>query len=140
MANLRCGLSRTLLALVLLGLLEGCAPPGPAPRAQEFPAHDALPPFFTLHWRLDREAGQATAVGVVEVSAPERISDLTVELAGLDSAGRVIGRSFAVAVPRSFDGRTPWPFTVRLRLQGGEDRFAVRVSNYRDKPVRAGLN
>lgn len=133
MANLRVGLSRMLFALLVLGLLGGCAAPGPAPRAQDFPSHDASPPFFALHWRLDREAGQATAVGVVEVSAPERINGLTVELQALDSAGRVVARSYTVAWPRSFDGRVPWPFTARLRLRGGEDRFAVRVSDYRDK-------
>ena len=62
MANLRSSLARTPFALVMLGLLGGCAAPGPAPRAQEFTFHDASPPFFTLHWRLDREAGQVTAV------------------------------------------------------------------------------
>lgn len=131
---------RTLLGVALLVLLGGCAAPGPAPRVQDFPSHDPSPPFFTLHWRLDRESGQATAVGVVEVSAPERINDLTVELQALDSAGRVVGRSSTVALPRSFDGRDPWPFTVRVRLRGGEDRFAIRVSDYRDKFIRGGIH
>jgi hypothetical protein len=64
--------------------------------------------------------------------------DVAIELQGLDSAGRVVSQSSTRTEPRNFTGDRTWPFTVRLRPTGQEDRFALRVSHYRWRIERTG--
>ena len=122
MAKRRASLVLSSLIIVLLG----CAAPRPLPSPSDFPLHAAEPPFG-LHWRLDRDGSSVTAVGVIEVGAPDRIEAVTVELQGLDKDGRLLGRSRDTVLPRSFTGVEPWPFRTSLRATGREDRFAVTV-------------
>jgi hypothetical protein len=129
--------SLTLVALI--ASLVGCAAPGPAPRPADFPLHAVDQPPFSLHWRLDRAAGMVTAIGLVDIDGyVDRLSDVTVELQGLDAAGRVVSRARTRTEPRAFAGDATWPFTIRLRPAGGEERFAVRVAEFNWRVVRPG--
>src|SRR5262249_8762390 len=106
-------------------LLAGCAAPRPVLQPGELPLHSTDPRGFILHGQLGRTAAAAVAEGVVEAPRLDRYAQVTVELAGLDASGAVVSRSLATALPRDFTGTTPWPFTARLRLTGGENRFVV---------------
>lgn len=131
-----------LLSLVVAGLLvalAGCAAPGPAPRPADFALHAADQPPFSLHWRLDQAPDMVTAVGVVDIDGyVDRLADVTVELQGLDTAGRVVSRARTRREPRAFAGDALWPFTMRLRPAGGEARFVVRVAEFNWRVVRPG--
>ena len=121
------------LALVLLG----CAAAAPPTRPAEYPSH-AAEAFATVHWRIDRQDGTVTATGVLEVTQPDKIVAMLVELRGLDAAGQVVSRGYDTARPRSFTGEEPWPFTVRVQARGPEDRFAVRVADVTFKVSHTG--
>jgi hypothetical protein len=120
---------RRMVGLLLAGVLAGCAAAGPAPAPADFPFHATQPPFFTLHWRLDRTDGRVTATGVLELGQADRLMDVTIALEGLDREGRVVRLGRTVVQPRAFTGDVRWPFTVSLRATGTEDRFVVRVSD-----------
>ena len=130
---------RVWLRLSVLGLLAavlGCAGPGPAARPTDFPLHASHEGFVALHWRVDRTPEAAVAAGVVEVLQPERIDEVALELEGRDASGRVVSRVRAYVSARSFTGTEPWPFDVRLRLTGPEERFTLRVAELRWKVLR----
>jgi hypothetical protein len=110
----------------LVVLLMGCAARQPVLQPGDLPVHATEPPFV-LHWRIDQEAGSATAVGVVEVGAPDRILSVTLELQGIDQDGRLVSRGRGWAYARSFTGVEPWPFTASVRPSGREARFRVTV-------------
>jgi hypothetical protein len=129
-------LVRTALAGVTM--LVGCAGAPPALRPAQLPLHATHDGFAALHWRVDRQPGVVVAEGVVEVFQPDRITQIVLELQGLDAAGRVVSRARDYASPRSFTGVDPWPFEVRLRPRGGEERFTLRVAELIWKPMRAG--
>lgn len=83
------------------------------------------------------------AVGLVEAARVDGIADVTVELRGLDAAGRVVSRGLG----RTYGGRLlRWqarPFAVSLRPTGREARFELGVSGYtwegtRDRAGRGG--
>lgn len=122
---------RGLLPLVLPLLLVGCAGTARLDRPADFPNHASEHPFFDLHWRLDRDAGKVRAVGLVEAARVDGIYDVTVELRGLDGAGRVVSRGLG----RTY-GRKPllrWqtqPFAVSLRPTGREVRFDLEVWSF----------
>ena len=127
-------MGRLVLGSLLVSLL-GCAAQGPPIRPQDLPFHGQDQQFFNLHWRVDREDGVATAVGVVEAAGADRFSDALLELQGLDKDGRIVSRGFGRARPMAFQADVPWPFTVRLRVKGQEERFALRVSDFTFKSV-----
>lgn len=132
---------RVWLRLSLVGLLApvlGCAGPGPAARPADFPLHAPHEGFAALHWRVDRTPEAAVAEGVVEVFQPERIAGVVLDFEGRDASGRVVSRARASVSARSFTGTEPWPFDVRLRLTGPEERFTLRVAELRWKVMRAG--
>jgi hypothetical protein len=132
---------QSLVRIALAGLaaaLLGCAVAPPALRPADLPLHGAHDGFAALHWRVDRRPDTVVADGVVEVFQPERIAQVVIELQGLDAAGRIVSRARDYASPRSFTGVDPWPFEVRLRPRGGEERFALRVAELVWKPMRAG--
>ena len=118
---------RSALVLPLVALL-GCAAARPSPRAADYPFHATQPPLFILHWRLDREDGTVTAIGLAELSMPDRLDAAVLELQGLDREGRVVSYGAARIQPRAFAGDAAWPFSVRLRARGEEARFTLRVS------------
>lgn len=129
---------RCLILVALLIPLLGCAALGPPARPADFPFH-ATEQLFNLHWRLDREAGAVTAVGVVEVgTAADRVGEVLLELRGIDSAGRIVSRGFDRARPMAFSGDVTWPFAIRLRPRGQEDRFTVTVSDVTWRALRTG--
>jgi hypothetical protein len=129
----------SLILVPLIASLVGCAAPGPAPRPADFPLHAADQPPFSLHWRLDRAPGMATAVGVLDIDGyVDRLADATVELQGLDAAGRVVSRARTRIEPRAFAGDAVWPFTLGLRPAGGEERFVVRVAEFNWRVMRPG--
>src|SRR5262249_30905533 len=108
-----------------LTLLLGCGAAGPAPSPADFPSRSAAQPPFTLSWRIDRDAERVSAVGLVDVGGyVDRLMDVTVELEGLDPAGRVVSRASTLTAPRGFSGGRTWPVTVRLQPTRQEDRFA----------------
>ena len=125
-----------LLAAVALTVL-GCAAPGAPAHPADYPSHEAQA-FATVHWRIDRQDGTVTATGVLEVTQPDKIVEALVELQGLDASGRVVSRGYDAARPRSFTGEEPWPFTVRVKPRGREDRFTVRVADVTFKVSRSG--
>ena len=127
---------RALLAGLLVAL-AGCAAQGPPARPADFPFHAAEQPLFALHWRLDQWEESVTAVGVVEAS-PERVASVVLELQGLDRGNRIVSRGAGHAFPMTFSGDEAWPFTVRLRPTGQEDRFVVRISSFIGKVTRGG--
>ena len=117
------------MAVVLLvGVaLTGCAGTGPAPEPAEFPLH-AVDQQFDLHWRLIQGADLTGAAGRV-VRRHADISDVWLQLVGLDAAGRIVSFSGAVHVRWA----SPWAgeaFTITLRPRGGEQRFEVRVKSF----------
>lgn len=126
-----------LVRLALLVSLLGCAAPGPPAWPADFPFHAAVP-HVTIHWRVDPVDGAVTASGILEVGIPDRIDEVRLEAQGLDTTGQVVSRALDWARARSFAGTEPWPFTVRLRATGREDRVVVRVSEILWKRVRAG--
>ena len=130
---------RVWLRLSLLGLLAaglGCAGAGPAARPADFPLHASHEGFVALHWRVDRTPEAAVAEGVVDVFQPERIAGVVLDFEGRDASGRVVSRARAHVSARSFTGTEPWPFDVRLRLSGPEERFTLRVAELRWKVMR----
>jgi hypothetical protein len=131
---------QTLVRTALVGLvvaLWGCAV-APVARPADFPLHGSHDGFAAFHWRVDRQPGAVVADGVVEVFQPERIAQVVFELQGLDSSGRIVSRVRDYASPRSFTGVEPWPFEIRLRPSGREERFALRIAELIWKPMRAG--
>ena len=128
-----------LVLAALAATLLGCAAAGPTPRPADFPFHGTGPAPFTLHWCLDRDAERVTAVGLLDVDGlVDRLVDATVEMQGLDAAGRVVSRAAVLTESRAFTGDALWRFTVRLRPTGQEERFTLRVSDYRWKPILGG--
>jgi len=121
----------------VLVVLVGCAAPQPIPRPADLPMHASEPPFV-LHWRTDQGAGSVTAVGVVEVGAPDRILSVTLELQGIDQDGRLVSRGRGWAYARSFTGVEPWPFTASVRPSGREARFTVTVVDVTWRPQQPG--
>lgn len=120
---------RSLVFLVcLLAALTGCAAMPQVENPADFPSH-ATTEFFILHWRLERTGGEVTATGVAEVRVKpaNRLREATVELRGVDTAGRVLSRGARLASPMAFDAAVPWPFAVRLRPTGGETQFVLTV-------------
>lgn len=126
-----------LVRLVLLVSLLGCAAPGPPARPADFPFHAGVP-HVTIHWRVDPVDGAVTASGILEVGSPERIDEVGLEAQGLDKTGQVVSRAVNWARARTFAGTDPWPFTVRLRATGQEDRVVVQVAEIVWKRVRSG--
>ncbi len=127
-----------LIGLMLLVSLLGCAVQGRPARPADFPFHASERQLFDLHWRLERTDGAVMAVGVVGVAVPNRIAEVTLELQGLDKDGRIVSRGFDYARPMSFSGEDPWPFTIRLRPKGQEERFVPRVSDVTWRVMRGG--
>ncbi len=131
---------RTALRLVLAAMLApllGCAAQAPAHPAA-FPDHSEQPPF-ALHWRVDRDAGRVTAVGIIEIGGRiDRLVDVTLEFQGLDRAGRGVSRGLTrTPTPGwGFARGVTWPFTVWLRPTGQEERFTVRVADYTERASR----
>lgn len=125
---------------LLLGVLgssaSGCAAPG-APAPADYPSH-ATQDFAAVHWRLDRQDGAVTATGLIEVIQFDRVAQVRVELQSADASGRVLVRGSDYARPRSFSGREPWPFTIRVTASGPDDRFTVRVTEVTFKVERPG--
>ncbi len=119
------------LMAVSLSLLAGCAGAGlePTERPQDFPVH-TTDRFFEFHYRLDRGAGEVTAVGLVAATQSGGIEYVILELRGLDKEGRVVSHGYG----RTYQGRlvrgTPEQFVVRLTPTGKEDRFELRVSDF----------
>lgn len=128
---------RPCLAVALL-ILGGCGATSPPARSGDFPLHAAQPPLFTLHWRLDRGDGTVTATGVAALSTPDRLEGAVIALEGLDREGRVSSRGTTRIQPRTFAGDVAWPFEVRLRTQGGEERYVVRVAEVTWRLTRGG--
>ncbi len=122
---------RAWVLVVFPFLLVGCAEQARLVRPQDFPLHASDDPFFNLHWRVDREDGAVMAVGLVEAARVDGIGEVTLELRGLDASGRVVSRSLGQTHygGRLFRGDS-WPFRVRLRPTGQEDRFDLRVWSY----------
>ncbi len=127
-----------LLLGALLLALGGCAAPSPPARPADFPLH-AADQVVALHWRLDRQEGAVTAAGVMVPPLPaDRISEVVLELIGLDRDGRIVSRGVDRVTARAFSGDAPWPFAVRLRPRGPEDRFALRVTEVTWRLMRGG--
>jgi hypothetical protein len=126
-----------LAGLVLLLALAGCAGAPPPPRPAEFPNHTPGE-LVTLHWRVDHGDGVATAVGVIEIGPVDRISEVTLALEGLDREGRVVSRVLDFVSPRTFAAEALWPFALRLRPTGQEDRFALRAVQVTWRLMRGG--
>jgi hypothetical protein len=127
-----------LAGLVLLVTLGGCAASSAPPaRPADFPNHTPGE-LVTLHWRVDRGDGVATAVGVAEIGPVDRISEVTLTLEGLDREGRVVSRAVDILTPQSFVGEALRPFTLRLRPTGQEDRFALRALDVTWRLMRGG--
>lgn len=123
--------------VTLLVLVTGCGEVKYRfPRPEDFPLHATDHPFFNLHWRLDRKEGVVETVGLVEAARQGGIAEVLLELRGLDASGRVVSRGLGRAYPGvgSHGGRLflgdSWPFVVRLRPTGREDRFELRVWSY----------
>jgi hypothetical protein len=96
-------------------------------RAPRVPLH-ALDQQFNLHWRLHPGAEVARADGLVERRHPE-ISDVWLELVGLDAMGRPVSFGGAVHIHWA----SPWDtqtFATSLQPKGGEARFEVRVRSF----------
>ena len=49
-----------------------------------------------------------------------------------------MSRGYDSARPQSFTGEEPWPFTIRVKTRGPEDRFTVRVADVTFKVSRTG--
>ena len=118
------------LALGLLFLLAGCAGMAPPDRPQDFPFHQTDHPFFDLHWRLDRGAGEVKAMGLVEGTRQGDISRVYLELRGLDKDGHVVSRALGRTLPGLLYRFGTLPFFVRLKPTGQEDRFELSVWSY----------
>jgi hypothetical protein len=117
-----------LLLPLLLAVLTGCAASQPALRPADLPEHAVESPIV-LHWRIDRAADRATAVGLVEIPQnPDRVESVMLELLGLDGQGRVVSQTRELVLPHTFTGAEPWPFRISLRPAGAEERFHVRVA------------
>lgn len=109
-------------------LLVACAGPARFAQPQDFPLHASDHPFFNLHWRLDREDGVVAAQGLVEAARVDQIAEVTIELRGLDAGGRVVSHALGTSYGGRFLFRgQSWPFSVRLRPTGKEDRFEITV-------------
>ena len=129
-----CGLFLGFLAAVLL---VGCGVAPPKPSPGEFPLRASDQPPFVVYWRLVEAPASVSAVGLLDVDGyVDRLGDATVELVGLDAAGRVQSRAIDRLTPRAFTGDAIWPFRMRLTPTGREARFAVRVAefNWRVEP------
>ncbi len=120
-------LLRLLLSLLLAG---GCAESVRLARPEDFPFHATDHPFFNVHWRLEREAGRVLAVGLVEAARQGGIRDVTLELRGLDKSGRGVSRALGTTYGGRFHRGDIWPFVVRLRPRGEEERFELGVWSY----------
>ncbi len=122
---------RWLLVSALVGL-AACAGPSRIVRPADFPFHATDHPFFDVHWRLERNAENVLAVGLVEAARQAGIAGVTLELRGVDTSGRVVSRSLGTTygAPLLFLGETR-PFTVRLRPTGQEQRFELRVWGFK---------
>jgi hypothetical protein len=108
--------------------LAACAGPWRTVGPADFPFHATDHPFFDVHWRLERSARGVLAVGLVEAARQAGVSDVTLELRGVDGGDRVVSRSLGTTYGGAllFLGDTR-PFTVRLRPTGQEQRFELRV-------------
>jgi hypothetical protein len=110
--------------LVLLAALLAAAACATAPRI-DVPA--SLPNVtregsVTLRWTLLRQDGVARAVGVAEPSGSGRW-DATVDLVGVDDAGRVLSRG-STGVRPGF-APSPTPFEASLVETGRETGFRL---------------
>jgi len=126
-----------LARFALLLSLVGCATADRLPEPADFPSHTPGE-LVTLHWRIERAEGAATAVGVIEVGPVDRVADVLVALEGFDRVGRVVSRSTALVTPRGFGGQPLWPFTVQLGRTGQEERFALRTVQVTPRVMRGG--
>lgn len=120
------------LLLVLLLLPAACAGQARFARPSDFPLHASDDRFFDLHWRLERPDRVVRAVGLVEAARlNSQVTDVLLELRGLDEQGRVVSRALGRAYGE------PWlspgdveRFEVRLRPSGREVRFALAVWSF----------
>ncbi len=119
-----------LIVPFLIAFLAGCAHFTPPDRPQDFPFHASDHPLFDLHWRLDREDGVASAVGLVEAARVGGIGWVIVELKGIDREGRAVSRGLGRTFPGSLHRWETQPFVARLRPTGQEERFDLSVWAY----------
>lgn len=126
-----------LLLIALAGALVGCTgihytssyPPPP----EHFSHHSVeLDGFFGLDWSQDHQDGRVVVSGIVTASRVGGIvADVTVEVVGLDEAGRVLSRALGVTYGGSMFRGQSRPFWIRLRPTGRETQFQVRVWSFR---------
>ena len=122
--------SPRLLFAVVLFLVAGCASLSPLDRPKDFPLHATDHPFFDLHWRLDREDGKLSAVGLVEAARQGNFFTVWLELRGLDKEGRVLSRGLGRTWKGNLYRWETQPFFVSVRPTGQEDRFELGVWSY----------
>jgi len=127
-----------LVLIALAGLLAGCAngvrytssyPPPP----EHFSNHSVgeLDGFFELHWSLERQEAQVVVSGIVAASQVGGVvARATVEVVGVDQAGRTLSRARGVTYGGSFFRGQSRPFWIRLRPTGRETEFRVRVWSF----------
>ncbi len=127
--------SAPLFRLVLIGLvtvLAGCGgvhytssyPPPPEYFSNHSVGQDR---FFDLHWSLERKEGQIVVEGIVVTSRASGIAEVTVEVLGVDEAGRVLSRALGDTYGGRMDQGQGRPFWIRLRPTGRETEFQVQV-------------
>lgn len=81
--------------------------------------------FLTLRWTLLRQGGTARAVGLAEASSSGQW-DATVDLLGVDDAGRTVSRG-STAVRPGF-APSAIPFEARLVETGRETSFRLVIT------------
>jgi hypothetical protein len=108
---------------VTLGV-AGCATPRPIDVPSTLP-NVTREDFLTPRWALVRQDGMARAAGVAESSGAGQW-DATLDLVGLDDAGRPVSRGSTVVRPGFGPGATS--FEVTLVETGRETEFRLRVA------------
>ena len=119
-----CALRRALGAVVLVAL-SACAAPRERLDPASLPLHHRHH-VLTIDYRLDQEASQVEAVGVLgsdhRILLPVRLRFL-----GVSADGRVVSQGFTM-VDATFG--LPRPFSVSLRPAGTEARFELQVDDH----------
>ncbi len=126
-----------LVLVALAGVLAGCGggvrytssyPPPPEHFSNHSVEQDG---FFGLHWTLERKEAQVIISGIVTAEQVGGVvARATVEVAGVDQAGRTLSRARGVTYGGSFFRGQSRPFWIRLRPTGQETGFRVRVWSF----------